>query len=1001
MKLFQRHNHPLVPYGAAEVLRRHCEGDVVLKSVRQCLKELCVTCNLRETPVVEQALILLACPNQPRRIVFAVLLYCMMDRADLAEDVIRDAAHNVMSRCESFALANDDLVHRRRTKHYVASQYVRRETSRICWQLELCLWLQRGGAFPMSGVAVRETIVAVRVGLLVASWGRCHDSLENLIKCKPDCAMDHDVGRQLWSSMKMVSYYDEKDTKAGGASSGGWEFLVDCRRDEATDMLRDKKAGSFLIRPHAGDHGVFTLSFRTNLMRTEEKIGAHNKSNISESKSTTRPVKKDDVVQHAIIRLSDAGFRCGSFGPFTSLIKLLEAVSSSLPFELLFSEPPVHGIIKEEEIQPSPNSFLLRKLAIQWKTEHYAQRFANTDIEEESADEVEEIEAVSRNSNGEIVQRQGKNIEAEFRLKKRFGMFSQLLILSEIRKQLSAIATAEYEDPPVVDSSHQQNQSLMSAATSECRVDNHNDRDDVDFEGSLSDSTGGLDDEDMYAIASRILRPLLCWCRTIETAIVHEILPNQSDIAKNMSSSLAVAVTASETAIEAAPSQRIDGGDAVVRRMIQPGSGVEFRTLKVGEGGNSAMVVLFCRSEAIGYLVSSGAERNATEADARLKRMQQRRVIEKIDLDELVCGKDYAFATSGSQSRNETAEIRFRFVDPWEVEALETKEGEVSGASLGREHYLAFNVGIVARSCEEILRSLGGLHLLGLWSHSKGGICLTKAIASVFPPWERDAGGDLEMKRGSLVEPSPYVNSIRKHLYRNSLFRHLGMPQRFLALVQVELLDLKNLTSPGGSSSLNAYALLRLKRPGSGAPLTHKARTLDSACTQPRKIGKSTGPNAPASWGSLVRFRFPLPEDVNCDGICFDRDREALFKGAPSVLQVSVYEKKFMSDLQLGGADVKLDALTSGGQLEEWVPLRAGKDVISWFARIRLTLRFEILCLGADEGDLNKDSDRCPSVGLRKIKELSHLGGAQEASKGFKKSVSTPDLLSYFESMVY
>jgi len=64
-------------------------------------------------------------------------------------------------------------------------------------------------------------------------------------------------------------------------------------------------------------------------------------------------------------------------------------------------------------------------------------------------------------------------------------------------------------------------------------------------------------------------------------------------------------------------------------------------------------------------------------------------------------------------------------------------------------------------------------------------------------------------------------------------------------------------------------------------------------------------------------------------------------------------------------------------------------------------LRFEILCLGADEGDLNKDSDRCPSVGLRKIKELSHLGGAQEASKGFKKSVSTPDLLSYFESMVY
>uniref|UniRef100_A0A7S2MKE5 C2 domain-containing protein n=1 Tax=Helicotheca tamesis TaxID=374047 RepID=A0A7S2MKE5_9STRA len=478
-------------------------------------------------------------------------------------------------------------------------------------------------------------------------------------------------------------------------------------------------------------------------------------------------------------------------------------------------------------------------------------------------------------------------------------------------------------------------------------------------------------------------------------------MPTLSGIEMERPSSLAVAVAASETAIEAAPSERIDGGDAVIRRMIQPGSGVEFRTLKVGEGGNTAMVVLFCRSEAIEYLVSSGAEKDEAEADARLKRMQHRRVIEEIDLDELTGGKGHAISASGPDSRKETSEIRFRFVDPWEVEALESKEGEVLGASLGREHYLAFNVGIVTRSCEEILRSLGGLHLLGLWSHSKGGICLTKAIASVHPPWERDSGCDLEMKRGALAEASPYTNSIRQHLYRNSLFRHLGIPQRFLALIQVELLDLKNLTSPGGSSSLNAYALLRLKRPGSGAPLTHKARTLDSACTQPTKIGKSTGPNAPASWGSLVRFRFPLPEDVNCDGVSFDRDREALFKGAPSVLQLSVYEKKFMSDLQLGGADVKLDALTSGGQLEEWVPLRAGKDVISWFARIRLTLRFEILCLNADDSDLDIDSDRCPSVGLRKIKELSQLGGAHEASKGFKKSVSTPDLLSYFESMVY
>ena len=160
----------------------------------------------------------------------------------------------------------------------------------------------------------------------------------------------------------------------------------------------------------------------------------------------------------------------------------------------------------------------------------------------------------------------------------------------------------------------------------------------------------------------------------------------------------------------------------------------------------------------------------------------------------------------------------------------------------------------------------------------KGGIALTKALCSAHSSWERDSGGDLLMNKGFLMEPSPYEISIRHHLYGNDLFRRLDLPQRFLALVQVELLDLKNITSPSGSSALSAYALLRLKRQGSSAPLNHRARSLDSACTQVRKISKISGQNAPASWGSYVRFRFPLPEDVNCEGKSFDRDRELLFK---------------------------------------------------------------------------------------------------------------------------
>ena len=67
-------------------------------------------------------------------------------------------------------------------------------------------------------------------------------------------------------------------------------------------------------------------------------------------------------------------------------------------------------------------------------------------------------------------------------------------------------------------------------------------------------------------------------------------------------------------------------------------------------------------------------------------------------------------------------------------------------------------------------------------------------------------------------------------------------------------------------------------------------------------------PNAPA-WGSLDWFRFLLPEDVNVDRASLDMSGEPLFQGPPSVLQIFVYKKKFMSDQWLGSADVKLNAV--------------------------------------------------------------------------------------------
>jgi hypothetical protein len=78
--------------------------------------------------------------------------------------------------------------------------------------------------------------------------------------------------------------------------------------------------------------------------------------------------------------------------------------------------------------------------------------------------------------------------------------------------------------------------------------------------------------------------------------------------------------------------------------------------------------------------------------------------------------------------------------------------------------------------------------------------------------------------------------------------------------------------------------------------------------------------------------------------------------------------------------------------------LRSEKHGITWFARIRLTLRFELMCLASPD-DCKDLATAAPSVGLRKIREISKRGGASH--EDVRRSISSPDLMTYFESMVY
>ena len=989
---------PAIPSNASQVLQFHCNGDDLMDNVNSILGKICTTWKLDKVVVVNRALHLLECPYHYHRVCFAVLLHLILKQADLAEDVVRSAAHSVTEKCLSLAFTNDEVSNNQRSIYQVSTHHLRKVSAQLSWQLELCLWMHRGGLLPLSGMALNEAICAVRIGLLVSSWNRDFASIETMIRQPPDCLTDDDAGRQLWTSLKILSSSTEYDRKSSGTSSGGWEFLVDCRRAEATELLRQRPTGCFIIRPHSGDHGVFTLSFKTNLVPTIESdvvdgnsrdLKNANQSEASQNRvqkaSSSRSVKRDDVVQHAIIRLSDSGFRCGSFGPFATLMNLLEAVSSSLPFDLRFDHPPTEGVRKEEGSKPSPNSAFFRKLGL-CQAENTIPRPLFDDpvgvfndkensriLENECKDDMNML------TKEEAIEKEKEDGER----RNNFFHFLELLVLSEIRKQLCCVAAAKYES-----------------------IDWREIDDEANSVGSISEGSSEVGPEKAFASAARILRPLLTWCRTKEIDVVSALGPHLNEVSGGTPFP-PVALNASETAIEFSTTEGSSGfvgGDAVMRRMIQPGSGVEFRTLRLGDGSESAMVVLFSKKEAVGWFLKNSIEKSEEDALKRLTMMEKTRVIEPLDL-KMLSPKSYKKSKQEEEDEkqlNSSGELvgkgtRYRLVDPWEVEPLDCREAETRGASLGRHRFLAFDLGRIAASCEGIFRSIGGPQMLELWATARGGVSLTKAIACIHPPWERASGGDLQLRNGSVTEPVAYVNSIRQHLYRNAIFRTLDLPQRFLALIQVELLDLKNLTSPGGSLSLTVYSLLRLKRSRSRAPLTVKARTLDSVATHPVKLGKSSGPNAPATWGSLVRFRFPLPEYTAADGRSYDGNREALFKGPPSVLQVSVYEKKFMSDVFLGGADVKLDGLSSGGQLEEWVPLRMETQGINWFARIRLTLRFELMCLSPEGETMESLDELAPSVGLRRIQQLSDIGGVQE---DMKKSVSTPDLLSYFESMV-
>jgi len=793
------------PQACAEMLQSACKGERFIEQAKGVVMNVCDIVTDKRNDIIRCAIQLLGAPHENGCLFYSVVLNLVIDRCHLAEDCVRATAQAIMNHCYSFALSNNPVAVHKKSKLHVDCLLLQRQLIPVCWQLELCLWLQRGGGLPLSEVAAKEATIAVRLGFVIGMWTYRFECLECMIKCEPDCLTDINAGQQMWTSLKTMGRYESKIQALTNTNRGGWEFLLKCTRSEATNLLRHKHTGCFIIRPHAEDHCVFTLSFKTNL---DSAALSGTSARTTQSKST----KKSDAVQHAIIRLADAGFRCGSFGPFKSLLQLLKAVSNSLPFNLRFHEPPL-GCLVQEKYTLSPNAAFLKNLV---------RRLTVADSD--------------RDTRKELVQIQENEIELSKYQQQAICVFSELSTLLSLRKSLCGIAMARHPTHPGINEENYPqsptSEQEKAAAASKVSVE------------KAQECNGG----DHFTTFSRTMRPFLSWCRSVEMLCesVLRLDPLDPTISPpNLSE------------------------EKMIYHLLEPKSGMNLQLFSLADGSVTTLLVLFSKDELIEWILKQDSQIDRKGALKRFEYLENHRFLELINFSTLQ-------SKAKPSDEEKPATVYCRVVDPWEVEPLNRLEERSKSATVGRDSFFAYSSEQVSRRCERALTKIGGRALFNLWTATNAEALLTQALACAPLPWMGHKDSDVCCLDGT--EPAPYLRSIQLHLYRNRLFRSLYLPQRFLAVLQVELLDLKNLTAPESSSSLSVFALLRMRRSESCAKLTNRTSTLDIAVTPTMKIARPAGPNAPATWGSVVWFRFPLPEGRECcPGSCGGFNRETSF----------------------------------------------------------------------------------------------------------------------------
>lgn len=212
-------------------------------------------------------------------------------------------------------------------------------------------------------------------------------------------------------------------------------------------------------------------------------------------------------------------------------------------------------------------------------------------------------------------------------------------------------------------------------------------------------------------------------------------------------------------------------------------------------------------------------------------------------------------------------------------------------------------------------------------------------LTTSFPPEDRDWGlvdkSDLLSRSGE----DTFQKSVWLHCYRNALLRRLYLPHRFVAFLEVELLELKNLSPNFKPHPMDVLACIALTHDGSpeSRRFTPREGAADFYTTGEKKLWAmpasparypeqlhSEKPSSPVvgaqsasqTWQERAMLRFPLMDTTSTDGPV------ASFDKPPQCLQISVFEKKgFFGDQRLGDAIIDLTDLSDTKPFTKFVGL--------------------------------------------------------------------------------